>query len=381
MKHTIRQLAELLDAGLPLLAALALLADVDGIGLDRGSREPHRHSAQRPPQGVPQGSPRRPRKPARHWRHWVRRAQSSQAAIVDIREQVERGLPLATALQRHPRHFDAFAVQLISVGEATGKLAAMLFRLSDVVEQRARHRAALRQALVYPCFVCVVALGVCLSLMLWAVPTFQQLFDGFGAPLPALTLAVLHVSALLTTHGPLTLLTLALTGVAAHVTLKRRPALRDAVQTRLLHVPLVGPLRAKIALAHWASGLSTLLGAGIPLVDALSTLERVSGNPVFDRANAQLVTRLRRGEGLALAMHAAGCFPASVVQIIDIAEHAGALDRMVGDIGRRSAAEAQSRIGSYMRCVEPLVISLCGGFVAILVIALYLPIIELGNVV
>jgi type IV pilus assembly protein PilC len=239
----------------------------------------------------------------------------------------------------------------------------------------------LRQALVYPSFVCTIAFGVCLGLMVWAVPTFQQLFDGFGAPLPALTRAVLGLSALLAAYGPVWLLALAMSGAALWTAAKYRPTLRDALQARLLRVPLIGPLRAKIALAHWANGLSTLLIAGIPLVDALATLERVTGNPVFDRASARLASRLRRGERLAVAMRTVGCFPPAVVQIVEIAEHAGALDRMVADIGRRSAAEAQARISGYMRCIEPLVISLCGGFVAILVIALYLPIIELGNVV
>ncbi|MGI4857766.1 MAG: type II secretion system F family protein [Janthinobacterium lividum] len=333
-----RQLAGLLHAGIALLAALDLLACTDD-------------------------------------------ARAPCPVLSAVRRQLARGRSFADALRQHPGTFDAFYLQLVTLGESSGRLADMLTRLAEERDRRERHRQQLRQALVYPLFVCIVSLGVVLALMIWAVPAFQQLFDDFGAVLPPLTRAVLGVSNAMLSYGWIPTAGIVLAGAGTRIGLRRAPAFRYAAQARWLRLPLVGPLCRQTALGHWASGIGVLLHAGTPLVEALHICGAGHAQPVFACASALLAQRLRNGERLAVAMAAAGCFPASAVRSIELAEHTGALDRMLDELGQRYAADAQARIAALTRVVEPLVISLCGGFVALLVIALYLPIIELGNVV
>lgn len=333
-----RQLAGLLHAGIPLLAALDLLARPD-------------------------------------------EAPASYAVLRVVRDQLARGCTLADALRRHPDTFDAFYVQLVTLGESSGRLADMLVRLAQERERREHHRRALRQALAYPLFVCVVAFGVVLALMIWAVPAFAHLFADFGAALPPLTRAVLGASEALLSFGAFPAAGIALAGAGARIALRRAPAWRYAAHARWLRLPLIGPLCTQAALGHWAGAVGVLLQAGTPLVDALRVLGGAHAQPVFARASAQLAQRLQNGESLAAAMAGARCFPPSAVRGVALAEHTGALDRMLTELGQRYAADAQARIAALTRVVEPLVISLCGGVVALLVFALYLPIIELGNVV
>lgn len=333
-----RQLAGLLHAGIALLAALDLLACTD-------------------------------------------ETRAPCAVLSAVRNQLARGCSLADALRQHPRTFDAFYLQLVTLGESSGRLADMLTRLAEERERRERHRQQLRQALVYPLFVCLVALGVVLALMIWAVPAFQHLFDDFGAVLPPLTRAVLGASDVLLAHGWIPAAGIALAGAGTRLGLRRSPAFRYALHARWLRLPLIGPLCTQTALGHWASGVGVLLLAGTPLVDALRIFGAGHAQPVFERASALLAQRLRNGERLAAAMVGAGCFPPSAVRSVALAEHTGALDRMLNELGQRYTADAQARIATLTRVVEPLVISLCGGLVALLVVALYLPIIELGNVV
>jgi type IV pilus assembly protein PilC len=287
------------------------------------------------------------------------------------------------ALRRHPRHFDAFYVQLVHVGEATGKLAEMLFRIADAQDTRSRHRQQLRQALVYPAFVCTVAIGIALALMIWAVPAFQPLFDGFGTALPPLTRAVLALSDGVARYGPALIAAMLIAGGGIWMMARQRLSWRYALHDALLRLPFFGPLRAKAALAQWAHGLSTLLLAGTPLVDALLIQSHAPGLHTnrYERISAQLARGLGHGEKLSSAMRQTGCFTRSVIRFVEIAEYGGSLDTLLSELGRRSADEVETRTRAMMGCVEPAVIALCGGFVAILVIALYLPIIELGNVV
>ncbi|MCY0388923.1 type II secretion system F family protein [Robbsia sp. Bb-Pol-6] len=333
-----RQLAGLLHAGIPLLAALDLLACADD-------------------------------------------GRAPCAVLSAIRHQLVRGRSLADALRQHPRTFDAFYLQLVTLGESSGRLADMLLRLAEAREHRERHRQQVRQALVYPAFVCAVALGVVLALMIWAVPAFQHLFDDFGAVLPPLTRAVLNATDGLLSYGWIPMVGAVLAGAGTRLGWQRSPTFRHAAHARWLRLPLVGPLCTQTALGQWASGLAVLLLAGTPLVDALRILGAGHAQPVFAHASARLAHRLQNGERLATAMAGAGCFPASAVRSVALAEHTGALDRMLNELGQRYAADAQARVAAWTRIVEPLVISLCGGIVALLVVALYLPIIELGNVV
>jgi type IV pilus assembly protein PilC len=336
-----RQLAALLGSGVDLLTAMSLLMKST---------------------------------PDHHCQHWLE----------NLHVQLSRGITLGAALQRHPRIVDAFYRRLVVLGEASGQLPKMLIRIADARDEQARRRLALHRALRYPIFVCCVAFGLIVALMHWAIPAFEPLFSSFGTELPPLTRAVLSASRHLPRYG-IGVGAVCLTGVL----LSRLPALRQRWryrwrvrwQARTLRLPVLGPALRQIALGQWALGMATLLGAGVPLAHALQVLSSGGGHAVFDAASTRLARRLAQGASLSEAMRDCPCFPDSAIHIVAMAEHCGTLEAMLADLGQRCAQGGQERLDALMQWVEPLVICVSGGFVAILVISLYMPIIELGNVV
>ncbi len=332
-----RQLANLLQAGVPLLSALNIIAASD--------------------------------------------ASSALARVVRaLARDIAQGLHFSDALTRH-RCFDALYCQLVAVGEASGSLAALLAQLAHSRERAAAQKAKLRAALSYPAGVLLLALLITVALMLWVVPTFQQIFDGFGAALPAPTRVVLALSAA-TARGivPASLAIFVLC-LGFGFGLRRSAALRAAFDRALLMPPMVGPLFRQWAIARWSRALGTLLKAGTPLADAFDVISNITGNMMFDRATHTIARAVRRGERLSGAMRATGCFPPAVLQTVSVAEESGALDTMLNDIATLNDHQLDRRIEALAGLVEPLIIVVLGALIGGLVVALYLPIIQLGNVI
>ncbi|MEM5452867.1 type II secretion system F family protein [Paraburkholderia guartelaensis] len=333
-----RQLASLLRAGLPLANALELLALSPG----------------------PNGMPR---------------------IAAALARDIAGGLRFADSLAQHPARFNALYCQLVAVGEASGALAAVLARLADDRERAAAQRAKVRAALTYPVAVLLLALVITAALLVWIVPTFKQIFDGFGAALPAPTQIVLMLSAGAARWSVPAAVAAATGALAMQAALRRSETARIAVGRTLLKLPLCGTLLTTLCAARWSRALGTLLAAGTPLADAFDSLAHASGNAFFDRASAGISERLRHGERLAAAMRAAGCFPADVVQPVAVAEESGALDAMLLDVASLADRQVDEKIALVSSLCEPLVIVVLGALVGGLVVAMYLPIIQLGNVV
>ncbi|MFM0418512.1 type II secretion system F family protein [Paraburkholderia aromaticivorans] len=335
-----RQLASLLRAGLPLAPALDLLAQA----------QTSRH----------QGMPR---------------------IVGALARDITGGLRFSAALQRHPAQFNALYCQLVEVGEAAGALAAVLARIAEDRERAAAQRAKVRAALTYPVAILVLAIAITAALLVWVVPTFKQIFDGFGARLPAPTQFVLALSSGVARWSiPALAMTFA-TGSAVTFLLRRSEAARIRFARVSLTIPVAGPLLRTLCAARWSRALGTLLSAGTPLADAFDSLTHATGNAFFDRATVEIAARLRRGERLAAAMRGARCFPPEVVQPIAVAEESGALDTMLIDVASLADRQVDEKIGTLSSLCEPLVIIVLGALVGGLVIAMYLPIIQLGNVV
>ncbi|WP_343666892.1 type II secretion system F family protein [Paraburkholderia tropica] len=333
-----RQLASLLHAGLPLAGALDLLAQSPG----------------------PHGMPR---------------------IAAALARDILAGTRFADSLARHPARFGQLYCQLVAVGEASGALAAVLARIADDRERGAAQRAKVRAALTYPVAVLLFAIAITAALLIWVVPTFKQIFDGFGAALPAPTQFVLMLSAA-AARWSLPAAACACAGVfGAHALLRRSEAARLAFGRVALAVPFVGALLTTLCAARWSRALGTLLAAGTPLADAFDSLTHASGNAFFDHASAGISARLRHGERLAAAMRAAGCFPLDVIQPVAVAEESGALDAMLLDVAALADRQVDERIALVASLCEPLVIVVLGALVGGLVVAMYLPIIQLGNVV
>ncbi len=333
-----RQLASLLQAGLPLAPSLEMLART------------------RTRDGLPR-------------------------IAAGLAREIVGGQRFATALARYPAQFGMLYRQLIEVGEASGALDTVLTRVAEHRERADAQWRKLRAALAYPVAVIVFALAISAALMVWVVPTFQQIFDGFGATLPAPTRALLALSSATSAWGGTFVAGAAVAGLAARHTLRRSPSLNYTVARHVLNAPLVGSALTRFATARWCRSLATLLGAGVPLADAFATLERTAGHPVFEQATVQIATRVLRGARLADAMHAAGCFPDDVVQPIAVAEETGSLDTMLADIAALCERQFDARLDALAALGEPLIVIVLGALVGGLVIAMYLPILQLGNVV
>nr|WP_244158558.1 type II secretion system F family protein [Caballeronia fortuita] len=333
-----RQLAGLLRAGLPLAGALELLGgSAAGGGLPRIVRA--------------------------------------------LAREITRGVPFSAALAQHPAAFGALYCQLVSVGEVAGALPTVLARLADDRERAASQRARLRAALTYPLMVLLLSLAITAGLLIGVVPTFKTIFDGFGAALPAPTRFVLALSNGVARVGVPVAVALGCAAVVAWNWMKRSPDARESADRVALHLPLAGKLLRALAVARWSRALGTLLSAGTPLSDAFDSLTHATGNRVFDRATVDIAARLRNGERLAAAMRASGCFPQDVVQPIAVAEESGSLDAMLLDLATLADRQVDERIGGFASLCEPIVIVVLGALVGGLVIAMYLPIIQLGNVV
>ncbi|WP_144162723.1 type II secretion system F family protein [Paraburkholderia sp. BCC1885] len=335
-----RQLASLLRAGLPLAPSLELLAQAP--------------------------APR----------------QRGMSRIVGaLARDITSGLSFSAALARHPAQFNALYCQLVAVGEAAGALPTVLARIADDRERGAAQRAKVKAALTYPVAILLLALAITAALLVWVVPTFKQIFDGFGARLPVPTQVVMALSAA-TARWSLPALALGTcAGFAMTYLLRRSEPARVTLARLSLRLPVAGTLLATLCAARWSRALGTLLSAGTPLADAFDSLTHATGNAWFDRATADIAARLRRGERLAAAMRAVRCFPPEVVQPVAVAEESGALDTMLIDVASLSDRQVDEKIGTLASLCEPLVIIVLGTLVGGLVVAMYLPIIQLGNVV
>ncbi|MEM5438505.1 type II secretion system F family protein [Paraburkholderia diazotrophica] len=337
-----RQLSSLLRAGLPLASSLELLANA--------SKDSERGK----------GMPR---------------------IVNALARDITTGLGFSAALARHPVQFGALYRQLVEVGEASGALPAVLARLADDRERAAAQRAKVRAALTYPVAILLLAIAITAALLVWVVPTFKQIFDGFGAKLPAPTQLVLAMSAAAGRWSvPLASIVCVLVLAMRHL-LSRSEAARLQFSRMMLRLPIAGSLLATLCAARWSRALGTLLSAGTPLADAFDSLTHATGNAWFDRATIAISAQLRRGVRLAPAMREAQCFPEDIVQPVAIAEESGTLDTMLLDVASLSDRQVDEKIAGLASLCEPLVIVVLGGLVGGLVIAMYLPIIQLGNVV
>jgi type IV pilus assembly protein PilC len=331
-----RESADLLAAGLPLVQALALLA----------------------------------------------RGHGPMARVAGgLARAITGGDSLGAALARYPQQFDAMFRQLVGIGEASGGLAGVLAHLAEARERMAALRARVRSALTYPAVVLLFAFGITWALLIWVVPTFEQIFAGFGATLPLPTRVVLALSAACRAWGTPALAASAVSMAALAAGARHRPAWRLAWAELLARLPVARSVTRALAATRWCRALGTLLHAGTPLADSFAALAGASGNPRFERAGAEIAARLHRGERLAAAMRATRCFPDDIVETLAVAEETGALDRMLLDLAAAGERRLETRLSTLAALAEPLMIAVLGLLIGVLVVALYLPIIELGSVV
>ncbi len=301
--------------------------------------------------------------------------------ILTIKSDVEGGNTLADALARHPRHFDELFVNLVDAGEQSGSLESLLDRIAIYKEKTESIKSKIRKAMFYPTAVMIMAFVVTAILLIFVVPTFEDLFKDFGADLPAFTQFVIHLSELFRSYWYLIFGGIIAAAVGLVQFHRRSLNFRRALDRWLLKLPIFGPIVKKSAIARFARTLSTMFSAGVPLVEAMTSVAGATGNAVY--ADATLAMRDDTASGMQLqqSMRNTGVFPNMVVQMVAIGEESGSLDHMLGKVADFYEEEVDNAVDGLSSLLEPLIMAILGVLIGGLVIAMYLPIFKLGSVV
>jgi len=305
---------------------------------------------------------------------------SMKAVLNDVKEQVQNGGTLADGLKRHDRVFDDLFTNMIAAGEAGGVLDTILERMADYLEKSDKLRRQIKTAMIYPGVVVGAALIVTSILLIFVIPTFAELFNGFGAALPAPTRMVITLSNFMVDNWYLIFGTL-FGGVWLFRRFIRTDRGKDVLHPLALKAPVFGDLIRKVAVARFSRTLSTMISSGVPILEALAICARTSGNKVVEAEITRVRTSISEGKSISEPLHGSSIFPPMVVSMISVGEATGALDAMLGKIADFYEDEVDNAVQGMKQLIEPIMILVLGTLVGGLVIAMYLPIFKLGSVV
>jgi type IV pilus assembly protein PilC len=304
-----------------------------------------------------------------------------QKLILAIKTDVEGGSSLHEALAKHPLHFDDLFVSLVAAGEQAGALETLLDKIATYKEKTEAIKKKIKKALFYPCAVVVVAIVVTAILLIYVIPEFESLFQGFGADLPAFTRFVIDISKFVQSKGWI-LLALGVGGIWGLIAAKKRNrGVQHFFDRMMLRIPILGPILNKSAIARYARTLSTTFAAGVPLVEALASVAGATGNIVYEGAVLKMRDEVATGQRLQRAMENTDLFPNMVNQMIAVGEESGSLDAMSAKVADFYEEEVDNAVDSMSSLLEPLIMAILGVLVGGLVIAMYLPIFKMGAVV
>lgn len=301
--------------------------------------------------------------------------------VLGIKAEVEGGNTFAGALRKYPQYFDDLFCSLVGSGEQSGALETMLDRVAIYKEKSELLKQKIKKALKYPATVIVVALIVTIILMVKVVPVFQDLFAGFGADLPAFTQMVVNMSNWMQSYWYILIAGIGLSIGAFVEAKKRSKGFRDFLDRAALKAPIFGDLVYKAIIARYARTLATTFAAGVPLIDALESTAGATGNVVYYNAVMRIREDVSTGQQLQFAMRSTNVFPSMAVQMVAIGEESGALDAMLEKVATHFENEVDNAVDGLTSMMEPLIMAVLGVLVGGLVIAMYLPIFQMGSVV
>ncbi|ALM52831.1 type II secretion system F family protein [Halomonas huangheensis] len=335
--HFSRQLAELLQASIPLPQALGVLAT----------------SLNNP---------------------------AMRSLVLNLRQQVSDGASLSRALHHFPRHFDALYCSMVEAGEQSGRLDQLLKRLAEHLERRESLAGRVRKALWYPACVVLVGLLITAILLTRVVPQFEQMFASFGAELPPLTRMTLSLSALAREWWLTASLLAVSCGFLLRAGLYRSPTLRLATERMMRRLPAIGMVLERAAVARFCRTLSATHAADVPLVDGLTTASGATDSHIYRQAINAIREDIASGQQLYFAMHNSRQFPTLAIQLVRIGEESGTLNTMLTRLAEYYEEDVERRADTLTTLLEPLIIVVLGVLVGGLILSMYLPILELGNV-
>jgi type IV pilus assembly protein PilC len=333
-----RQLATMIDAGLPLVQCLDVLA----------TQTPNQHFAK---------------------------------ILFQVKATVEHGSTFSDALKKHPKVFDELYVNLVAAGEVGGILDTILNRLAVYIEKAVKLKGQLKSAMVYPISILCIAAGVIIIMLTKVIPVFENMYKQFsGASLPGPTKIVINISNGFLRDGPYILAGVIAVAVLFGAILRTEKG-RDAFDATLLRVPVIGSVLRKIVVARFTRTLGTLLSSGVPILDALEICAKTSGNRVVKRGILHARAKIAEGQDMAGPLGESKVFPGMVVQMIGVGEQTGAMDQMLQKVADFYEDEVDTAVAAMTSLIEPIMMAFLGVVVGGLIVAMYLPIFKLaGNI-
>ncbi len=304
-----------------------------------------------------------------------------QKLILVIKSDVEGGSSLAEALAKQPLYFDDLFVNLVESGEQAGALESLLEKIATYKEKTEAIKKKIKKALTYPAAVLVVALVVTTILLIFVIPSFEDLFQGFGADLPTFTRMVIDLSAFVRTQGIFIVMIISAIVATFLYFKKRSRPFRHFLDRMMLKMPIIGPILEKASIARYARTLSTMFAAGVPLVEALQSVAGATGNIVYETGVLAMRDEVATGQRLQQAMENTDLFPNMVIQMIAVGEESGSLDEMSSKVADFYEADVDDAVDNLSSLLEPMIMAILGVLVGGLVVAMYLPIFKLGAVV
>ena len=330
-----RQLSTLQDAGLPILRSLQILEQQQKPGL-------------------------------------------LKAIIGGVADEVEGGGTLSDAMSKFPKAFDKLYVNMINAGEAGGVLDLILARLADFMEKAAKLKKKVIGAMIYPCVVISIAVGIVSMIMIFVIPKFKEIFHDFGTKLPPVTEVLMAISDWFATqYGWAYVIAFPVVWFLMIKLIKMSEGGKYAVDKVKLYIPILGGILAKTAIARFTRTLGTLISAGVPILDAINITKETCGNEVYSRALIKVHDAIREGESMADPLRATKICDAIVVNMIDVGEETGDLDKMLLKVADNYDSDVDVLVGSLISILEPVMVVILGVIVGFIVIALFMPMISL----
>lgn len=301
--------------------------------------------------------------------------------LMDIKTDVETGSNLADAFRKYPLYFDSLFCNLVGAGEAAGILDSLLDRLATYKEKIQAIKGKIKSALFYPISIIVVAFVITAVIMIFVIPAFKELFEGFGADLPAPTLAVMAVSDFFVEYWWAIFGGVSGGLYAFFYAWKRSRPMQRVMDRLALRMPIFGEVIRKATIARWSRTLSTMFAAGVPLVEALDSVAGAAGNQVYYEATKQIQGEVSTGNSLVESMTLTNVFPSMVLQMVAIGEESGSLDAMLSKVADFFEAEVDDAVEALSSLMEPIIMVVLGTLIGGMVVAMYLPIFKMGQVV
>ena len=333
-----RQLATMMKAGLPLMQAFEIVA--------RGHSNP-----------------------------------SMTQMLMQVRADVEPGSALGKSFSKYPKYFDRFYCNLVSAGETGGVLEGLLDKLAVYKEKTQAIKKKVKTALTYPIAIMVVAVALIFVMMMFVLPAFGEVYSSMGAELPGLTQIVMSMSKFFVKYGWVMIVAIILAGFGLYKLHQKSPAFQKRVDSIMLRLPIFGPIVRKATIARWSRTTATLFAAGVPLVEVLDSVAGAAGNILYEEATKDIQAKVTQGLSLTSSMQSTEMFPNMIIQMAAIGEESGSLDDMLNKAAEFYEEEVDNSVSQLSSLMEPVIMVVLGSTIGVLLVAMYLPLFNLGNVV